>query len=91
MVPETNVVDGVPDVDGVKGPEGLAQVVEDGVDSCVGIVDQHIQFSFFIFLNFFEEGFNFSIVRMVNLNRNADPAPGLDLFGQTFEQLGGSS
>ena len=91
MVPEAHIVDGVPDVDGVSGPEGLTQVVEDGVDGRIGIVDQQIQFSFLAFFNFFEECFHFGIVGMVNLNRDANATPGLDFFGNTLKQLVGSS
>jgi hypothetical protein len=70
MVPEANSVDDVPLVDGIEGPEGLADVVEDGADGREGVVDENVEFPVFVLLDCPEEFFDFGIVGMVHLVDN---------------------
>jgi hypothetical protein len=70
MVPETNSVDDVPLVDGIEGPEGLADVVEDGADGGERVVDENVELPVFVLLDCPEELFDFGIVGMVHLVDN---------------------
>jgi hypothetical protein len=86
VIPQANIIDGVPLINGVESPKRFSDTFKDGSDSRVSIVDQNIQFSILVFLDSFEECFNFSIIGMVNLNGDASTSSCLDLSGDLIKK-----
>ena len=79
MTTEPNTIDHVPGVDWLSLPELLAHVGEDGVDSSVGIVDQHVQLAALLRVDPLKQFLHVTVDAMIHGHRDWLTAPLLDL------------
>ncbi|TRY76530.1 hypothetical protein TCAL_17025 [Tigriopus californicus] len=78
MTAQTHPIDGIPHLRRGRLPKGFAHVGKDGVDACIGVIDQNIQFAILLSLDTLKELLHFGIIPMIHDHRLGLSATGFN-------------